>query len=395
MSNRNFPPAAFSLLLLFLATAPFFSPVAAQRRLSAMATSTAARVVLPAPKIQVAILLDVSNSMDGLIAQAKSQLWNMVSVMGRANCKGATPRLEIALYEYGRTTNNAGQGYVKQIDAFTTDLDGLSQHLFNLNTQGGDEYCGHVIYKSVQQLNWDTSASSYKVIFIAGNEDFLQGDVLYTIACAEARKKGVVINTIYCGSRQQGILEHWNLGGECGGGTYTNIDQNAKAQEIATPFDNSLVQLNNRLNGTYIAYGSGGAAAKALQSTMDKKNEEVTVMAYATRIAVKGEKKLYRNTNWDLVDAAESDSTILSKVDLQTLPDSLKKKSRTELKRVVAQKTAERNAIRKEIKEVNAKREKFIAAERQKLAKDNTATLETEIEKIIRQQAKRYNMEIR
>ena len=33
------------------------------------------------PKIQAAILLDVSNSMDGLIEQAKAQLWNMVSVM--------------------------------------------------------------------------------------------------------------------------------------------------------------------------------------------------------------------------------------------------------------------------------------------------------------------------
>ena len=33
------------------------------------------------PKIQAAILLDVSNSMDGLIEQAKAQLWTMVNVM--------------------------------------------------------------------------------------------------------------------------------------------------------------------------------------------------------------------------------------------------------------------------------------------------------------------------
>ena len=37
-------------------------------------------------KIQAAVLLDVSNSMDGLIEQAKAQLWNMVSVMGKAKC---------------------------------------------------------------------------------------------------------------------------------------------------------------------------------------------------------------------------------------------------------------------------------------------------------------------
>src|SRR5437868_11792584 len=99
-------------------------------------------------KIQVAILLDVSNSMDGLIDQAKAQLWNMVSVMGKAKCDDVTPQIEIALYEYGRTTNNEREGYVKQISGFTSDLDKLSQDLFNLKTLGGDEYCGHVIYTS-------------------------------------------------------------------------------------------------------------------------------------------------------------------------------------------------------------------------------------------------------
>jgi dienelactone hydrolase len=52
------------------------------------------------PKIQVAILLDVSSSMDGLIDQAKTQLWNMVSTMGKAKCSNdIAPQIEIALYE--------------------------------------------------------------------------------------------------------------------------------------------------------------------------------------------------------------------------------------------------------------------------------------------------------
>ena len=58
------------------------------------------------PKIQAAILLDVSNSMDGLIDQAKTQLWNMVSVMGKAQCNNVAPQIEIALYEYGRSDNS-------------------------------------------------------------------------------------------------------------------------------------------------------------------------------------------------------------------------------------------------------------------------------------------------
>jgi len=151
------------------------------------------------PKIQVAILLDVSNSMDGLIGQAKNQLWNMVNVLSKVTCNGEMPQIEIALYEYGRPENDSRDGFVKKITSFTNNLDNLFAELSGLNTHGGDEYCGHVMYNSLTQLNWDTISASYKVIFIAGNESFLQGDISFTKACEEARRKGVVVNTIFCG----------------------------------------------------------------------------------------------------------------------------------------------------------------------------------------------------
>ncbi|MEO5647995.1 MAG: vWA domain-containing protein [Chitinophagaceae bacterium] len=343
-------------------------------------------------KIQVAILLDVSNSMDGLIEQAKAQLWNMVSVLGKAQNNNQPPSIEIALYEYGRSSNDVKEGYVKQISPFTADLDFLSKQLFNLTTQGGDEYCGNVIYKSLAQLNWDNSASSYKVIFIAGNEDFLQGDVLYTMACKEANKKGVIVNTIYCGDRMQGVREHWNLAGECGNGSFTNINQNEKIEEIATPHDSTLFVLNEKLNNTYIFYGAHGAGSMVAQGEVDKMNYAMSRSVAAKRVAVKGQKQLYKNSSWDLVDAADSDSTLIAKVDLKTLPANLKNKSRSELKQIVKEKNHERGTIQKEISSVNALREAYIANERAKASsKSNTATMESEIEKIIKTQAKRYN----
>jgi hypothetical protein len=124
-------------------------------------------------KIQVAILLDVSNSMDGLIRQAKAQLWNMVSTLEKVECSDGRPMMEIALYEYGRTDNDVKAGYVKRISGFTSDLDSLSVQLFALSTKGGEEYCGEVIKQAVADLSWDTTSGNYKVIFIAGNEDFL------------------------------------------------------------------------------------------------------------------------------------------------------------------------------------------------------------------------------
>ena len=348
------------------------------------------------PKIQAAILLDVSNSMDGLIEQAKAQLWTMVNTMGKAKCNGGTPQIEIALYEYGRDNNDSRKGYIKQITPFTSDLDDLSQKLFQLTTNGGEEFCGHVIHTSLNELNWDTTSSNYKVIFISGNEDFLQGNVSYTIACKEARKKGVIVNTIYCGDRLEGIKLHWNLLGECGNGSFTNINSNEKPEDIPTPYDSTLITLNYKLNGTYIYYGADGKGKKQLQSSMDAANTSINAYAGANRAVSKASSKTYYNSGWDLVDAKDEDKKILEKIDQKTLPDSLQKKSKAELEAIISQKSQERGAIQKEMLDVNKKREAYIAEEKIKKAKagSNTQTLESEVEKIIREQATRFNMKI-
>jgi hypothetical protein len=349
----------------------------------------------PTKKVQIAVLLDVSNSMDGLIEQAKAQLWNMVSVLGKATCNDVTPSVEIALYEYGRPSNDVQAGYVKLINSFTSDLDEVSRNLFRLTTNGGSEYCGHVMYTSLTKLDWDSNPDNYKVIFIAGNEDFLQGDISYTRACTEAMKKGVTINTIYCGDRTQGIREHWNLGGECGTGSFTNINQNAEVIDVATPYDTILFQLNIQLNGTYIGYGQAGRAAMSKQEEVDNLNYNMNKSAAAKRVAVKGKQEIYNNSTWDLVDASRTDADVVEKVDLNTLPENLKSKSRGEIKQIVTAKSKERTAIQKEIAAVSVKRDSFIAAEKSRRSTKNTEqTLESEIEKIIRQQAKKYNLVI-
>jgi len=350
-----------------------------------------------APKIQVAVLLDVSNSMDGLIDQAKAQLWNMVNTMAKAKCSGdMAPQIEIALYEYGRSSNDVKQGYVKKINGFISNLDSLSENLFGLTTNGGDEYCGHVIFSSINELQWDATPTYYKVIFIAGNEDFLQGDVQYLQACGAAKQKGVIVNTIYCGDKMQGIREHWNLNAECGNGSYTNINQNAKTEEIPTPYDSMIYVMNNKLNGTYITYGSYGTMGFSKQSKMDVANSSMGKSAGLKRVAAKSNSKIYYNGDWDLVDKVQADSIgAFASLEMKTLPDSLKNKTKAELKTIVAAKTKERNAVQQEILTLNKQREAYIAAEKAKRAGNkNEQTLETEVERIIKEQAKRYNMKI-
>ena len=91
-------------------------------------------------KIQLVILFDASNSMDGLLDQAKSRLWEIVNESGALRYNGEVPTLEIAMYDYGNTTIHNREFVRKQL-YFTSDLDLVSQKLFALRTNGGNEFC--------------------------------------------------------------------------------------------------------------------------------------------------------------------------------------------------------------------------------------------------------------
>jgi|GEM_PF-6042388 len=74
--------------------------------------------------VKIALLLDTSNSMDGLINQAKSQLWNIVNEFTHAKCGSDNrPELQIAIYQYGNDGLSSREGYIQQVLNFRSDLD--------------------------------------------------------------------------------------------------------------------------------------------------------------------------------------------------------------------------------------------------------------------------------
>src|SRR5690606_34228924 len=107
--------------------------------------------------------------------QARSRLWRIVNELSGARCDGMRPRLEVALYEYGNNRLSRESHYIREVCRFTDDLDLISQNLFSLRTNGGDEYCGAVIDRALRDLDWSHHSSDLRMIFIAGNEPFTQG----------------------------------------------------------------------------------------------------------------------------------------------------------------------------------------------------------------------------
>ncbi|MEC3964452.1 VWA domain-containing protein [Flagellimonas halotolerans] len=337
--------------------------------------------------VKIALLLDTSNSMDGLINQAKAQLWDIVNEFTHAKCgTGVRPSLQIALYEYGNDKLSSREGYIRQVLGFSNDLDEISEKLFSLTTNGGEEYCGQVIHTSLKQLDWGNNADDLKMIFIAGNEPFTQGKLDYRDAAANAKEKDIIVNTIFCGNYDQGIAIMWKKGATLTGGEYMAIDHNRQVVHIDTPYDDIIIQLNSKLNDTYISYGSIGRQKKELQSRQDGNAaalEEVVVV----KRAVSKSSRLYKNSQWDLVDAVADDEAVISKLKDQDLPKELQGKTESEVKAYIEQKKTEREEIQKRIQELNTKREAFIAEHQ----KEEAGELENAMLSAIKAQASKKN----
>jgi hypothetical protein len=327
--------------------------------------STVIPTVEKESKIQVALLLDTSNSMDGLIDQAKSRLWNIVNTLTTLKYQGKTPDIEIALYEYGNDNLTLQSNFIRQVTPLTSDLDLISEKLFALKTNGGNEYCGAVIQDATKQLKWDDGAVNMKLIYIAGNEEFTQGTVNYKEAIATALKNKIFINTIFCGNQTQGIRGLWKDGADKGQGKFFTIDSNAAVQYINTPYDDQISKCNDKMNDTYIGYGSMGESKKMNQMAQDKNAESVSYANKAERVISKT-KKVYTNTNWDLVDKVKEDKDVLTKLKKEELPKEYQNKTKEEIKTIVIQKTQQRDQLQKEIAELAKKRQEYIDAEAKK-----------------------------
>lgn len=332
--------------------------------------------------IQVALLLDTSGSMSGLIEQAKSQLWNILNELAKTEKDEAETTLEIALYEYGNPSKGGNRNQIHQLSGFTTDMDLISEKLFTLNTSGGEEYCGTMIQTSLEELDWKKE-DGLKMIYIAGNEEFTQGPINFKTACAKAKEKGVIINTVYCGEYEEGINTFWKAGAQAGAGAYLNINHNQETVYVPTPYDDKINQLNAALNKTYIPYGKKGKAKKQNQARQDENAKFYDLSNSADRAAFKSSKK-YKATEWDLVDAYKKDKRIITKAKIHA--DTLQNLSVDELEAKIEAISTRRAAIQAEIQSLDKQRRSYKATQ-QKNKKEQS--LQKSMIETIQKQAKR------
>ena len=312
-------------------------------------------------KIKLAILLDTSNSMDGLIEQAKNQLWKIVNQLAKAkDNNGNDPAIELALYQYGNDSLSVWNNYIEKVSGFTSELDEISEKLFGLKTNGGSEYCGATIKNSLEGLAWSNNKEDLQLIFIAGNEGFDQGLINYNTACLTAQNNNIIVNTIYCGNHNEGIALQWKKGADLTGGKYMNIDQDAKIVHIDSPFDEEISQLNTKLNNTYLPYGKKGKNKKQKQLKEDS-NASLYGKANATKRYLSKGSKIYKNKSWDLVDAIDEKEFEINNIDSINLPEEMQNLTRDEKIGFIEKHKNERKTIQSQMKLLNKKRDGYVA----------------------------------
>ncbi|MEZ0274752.1 MAG: VWA domain-containing protein [Roseimicrobium sp.] len=335
--------------------------------------------------VQIAILLDTSNSMDGLIEQAKTQLWKIVNEFNDAKQGDKIPVVQVALYEYGNNNLSAGTNFVRQILPFTRDLDKVSDELFKLTTNGGSEYCGAVIREAIDNLAWDKSPKVYKAIFIAGNEPFTQGPVSGDDTCRSAIAKGVVVNTIHCGSESDGANGGWRRGAHLAEGKFLTIDQDKAVVPVKAPQDEEITRLSIELNNTYIIYGSKGKAGKDNQMKQDGNASANASAGAPVQRALSKASANYCNDGWDLVDACKKGTVKLEAVKDADMPAEMKNLTPEERTAYIEKKSAEREKLQTQIRKLNEDRQQHVVTQQKQGGESKT--LDTVIGQAVREQA--------
>lgn len=315
-----------------------------------------------APLVQLALLLDTSGSMDGLIDQARSQLWQMVLDISEARRGGVAPRLQIALFEYGNDNLSGRDHWVREVIPLTDEVDRVSEALFALTTSGGSEFCGAAIRKSLDQLEWSSDPKTLKLMFIAGNEGFEQGPVSARAAIATARSMGVTVNTIHCGSAGASD-QGWKSAAQLAGGHFFNLNHNEALVQIDAPQDAEIAKLGQALNFTYIPYGSQGSSGMQRQQAQDMNSSGIGLSNMSTRVRTRAS-GMYHNPTWDLVDAVKGGHVNLEDLDKEALPAAMRDLPPSARREHVQAQAAKRDRINAKIRALTAQRREFMTKAR-------------------------------
>ena len=324
-------------------------------------------------KVEVVFCLDTTGSMTGLIDGAKAKIWSICNQIASGK---PTPDLKVGLIAY----RDKGDAYVTQVHDLTSDLDAMHGKLKTFNADGGGDEPEHVnqaLYDADHKIKWSEDKKVMKIIFLVGDAprhmDYTD-DVKYPVTCEKAREKGIIINTVLCGESES-CRKVWRDIAEKAKGSFVAIPQDGGVVVVNTPFDPHLAALNTKLTGTILVWGN-----KEKQMADARKNadsEGLAADSAAGRIA-------YQARN-----AQAAAYCLLDQVKRK----EVKKLTLAEQKAYLADLDRKREALNKQVLELDRMRQAWIDKKRAEEARKGKGGFDQKVLEVLRSQAKSFDLE--
>ena len=344
-------------------------------------------------RIDVVFVLDTTGSMGGLIQAAKEKIWSIATTMASAQ---SAPEIRMGLVAY----RDRGDAYVTRVVDLSSDLDSMYATLMDFQADGGGdgpESVNQALYDAVHKLSWSQDSGTYKAVFLVGDApphmDY-QDDIKYPVTLSAAKDKGIVINTIQCG--QMGTTTPaWQQIARLGEGHYFQVEQAGSAVAIATPFDEKIASLSEKLDDTRLYYGSEEDKEKQRRKikASDKLHAASSVESRARRAAFNASKSGAANFlgEGELVDEVSSGRVDLSSIDKDQLPEPLQAMAPEEQAVIISETAERRDELQRQINELTEQRSTYLEKKLEEAggARDS---LDDKIYSAVREQAGRLGL---
>jgi Mg-chelatase subunit ChlD len=327
-------------------------------------TTPIGHIVAPAgnPKVDVVFVLDTTGSMSGLIQTAKEKIWSIATTMASAQ---PTPEIRIGLVAY----RDRGDHYVTKVIDLSDDLDSVYATLMDFNADGGGdtpESVNKALYDAVHDISWSQGSQAYQVVFLVGDApphmDY-QDEMKYPAIVADAKKKGIVINTIQCGDVPT-TSGPWTQIASLGHGRFFQVDQAGSAVALATPYDAEIAELSARLDDTRLYFGTEEQKEQMASkvAATDKLHASASDESRARRAAfnVSSGGKVNLLGENELVAGVASGTIKLDELEEADLPEVLKPMAPEEQRAYVAGLAGDREQLRQQISELAADRDDYL-----------------------------------
>jgi uncharacterized protein YegL len=320
------------------------------------------------PKVEVVFVLDTTGSMSGLIQAAKDKIWAIANTLATTK---PTPDIKMGLVGF----RDRGDSYITKLTTLTDDLDLVFKELMAFGAGGGGdtpESVNQALDEAINKFQWSKNDETYRVVFLVGDSpphmDY-PDDVKYEVTCKAAAKSGITINTIQCGDNTS-TTQIWDDIARKAEGRFMRIAQSGGSFVASTPFDAELASLSQKLDATRLYYGDVAILKKNEQrkSRGDAIYESASKSSLAQRAAfnVGGAGARNFGGEQELIQDIESKSVTLDDIKEDQLPKEMQKMSKAERDKFVKDRQANREELKKKIKELSDKRQAHML----KLAKE-------------------------